>query len=95
MSTKKMTTVGVLCAMALALNLVIRFPMIPTVSFLNYDPKDVVIVIGGLMYGPMTSLIMSAVCSGLEIFYRGGTQRLGSTSITGRKTARYSDWLPV
>ena len=73
MSTKKMTTVGVLCAMALALNLVIRFPMIPTVSFLNYDPKDVVIVIGGLMYGPMTSLIMSAVCSGLEIFYRGGT----------------------
>ena len=72
MSTKKLTTIGVLCAMALALTMTLRFPMLPTVSFLKYDPKDVVIVVGGFIYGPMSALLMSAICSGLEIMFRGG-----------------------
>lgn len=73
MSTKKITTMGILCAMAIIVNLFIHFPIIPTVSFLHYDPKDIVIVISGFIYGPLTAFLMSMVCSILEIFYRGGT----------------------
>lgn len=73
MSTKKITTLGVLCAMAVIINVTIHFPMVPAVSWLNYDPKDIIIVIGGFIYGPMSSLLMSAICSVLELMYRGGT----------------------
>lgn len=73
MNTKKITTVGMLCAMAIIINLMINFPIIPSVSFLKYDPKDIIIVIGGFIFGPLTSLIMSAITSVLEIVYRGGT----------------------
>ena len=47
MSTKKITTVGMLCAMAMIVNVLISFPIVPAVSFLRYDPKDILIVIGG------------------------------------------------
>lgn len=73
MNTKKITTIGMLCAMAIIINLMISFPIIPPVSFLKYDPKDIIIVIGGFIFGPLTSLIMSAITSVLEIVYRGGT----------------------
>lgn len=73
MSTKKITTVGMLCAMAVIVNFVIRFPIIPSVSFLKYDPKDIIIVIGGFIFGPFIALIMSAITSVLEVMYRGGT----------------------
>ncbi len=71
--TKKMTTVGLLCAMAMVLNLLISFPIVPAVSFLKFDPKDIVIVIGGFIYGPLTSFVISAICSVLELLFRGGT----------------------
>ena len=44
MSTKKITTVGMLCAMAMIVNVFISFPIVPAVSFLRYDPKDILIV---------------------------------------------------
>jgi riboflavin transporter len=71
-STKKITTIAMLTAMAMVLNLLIQFPIVPAVSFLSYDPKDIIIVIGGFIYGPFTSFIMSALCSFLEIAFRGG-----------------------
>ena len=67
MSTKKITTVGMLCAMAMIVNVFISFPIVPAVSFLRYDPKDILIVIG-----PMTSLLMSFICSIFEIMLKGG-----------------------
>lgn len=71
-TTKKMTTVGILCAMAMILTLMVHFPIVPAVNFLSYDPKDIVIVLGGFIYGPLVSFVMSAICSILEIFFRGG-----------------------
>ncbi|MCI5773229.1 MAG: ECF transporter S component [Erysipelotrichaceae bacterium] len=72
MSTKKITTVGILCAMAMVVNLLISFPLVPAVSFLKYDPKDIIIVMGGFIYGPLTAMLMSFICSVLEIMFRGG-----------------------
>ncbi len=45
--TKKVTTIGMLCAFAYIMTLVAR---IPIVLFLKYDPKDIVIAIGGFIY---------------------------------------------
>ena len=73
MNTKKITTIGILCAMAVVINVLIHFPMVPAVSFLSYDPEDIIIVIGGFIYGPMISLLMSGITSVLELMYRGGT----------------------
>ena len=71
--TKKITTIGMMCAMAMVVNLLIHFPIIPSVSFLSYDPKDIVIVIAGFIYGPFSAFVMSAICAVLDIMFRGGT----------------------
>ena len=57
---KKLTTLGMLAAIAYVVMLVGRFPL---VLFLSYDPKDVVIVIAGFLYGPMSSFLISAAVS--------------------------------
>lgn len=73
MSVKKIATIGVLCAMAMVVNILIHFPIVPAASFMNYDPKDIVIVTGGFIMGPMAVVIMSSICSVLELMIRGGT----------------------
>ena len=58
--TRKITTVGMLCALAY---IAVAFGRIPLVLFLKYDPKDVVITFGGLLFGPLTSFVMAFVVS--------------------------------
>lgn len=71
--TKKITTIGMMCAMAMVMNLLLHFPIIPAVSFLNYDPKDIVVVIASFIYGPFSAFVMSAICAVLDVMLRGGT----------------------
>ncbi len=73
MSVKEMTTLAIMSAMALILSMFAVFPLVPLVSWLTYDPKDVVIVIGGFIYGPFSVFIMSGITSILEIAIKGGT----------------------
>lgn len=47
-STKKMTVLALFCALAVVLTLLFRVPLVPSVSFLTYDAKDVVIGMGGI-----------------------------------------------
>ena len=63
--TRKLTTVGMLCALAYVVMLVGR---IPIVLFLKYDPKDVIIAIGGLILGPLTSFSVALIVSFVEMF---------------------------
>lgn len=63
--TKKLTTVGMLCALAYV---AVVFGRIPLILFLRYDPKDVVIAIGGLIFGPLTSFSVSLIVSLIELF---------------------------
>ena len=74
--TKKLTTIAMLAALAYAVMAVGRLP-ISTVSFLQYDPKDIVIVIGGFIYGPLTSFLISAVVSLVEMFTVSDTGIIG------------------
>lgn len=62
--TKKLTTIGMLCALAYVVAVVGRIPL---VLFLKYDPKDIIIAIGGLIFGPLTSFFISLIVSLIEM----------------------------
>ena len=68
--TKKLVTIGMLCALAYVAVIVGRVPL---VLFLKYDPKDVIIVIGGLIFGPLTSFAIAVIVSVVEMFTISGT----------------------
>ncbi len=59
--------VGMLCAVAFAVAWLASL-MPPVLLFLKYDPKDVIITLAGLIYGPLTSVLISVVVSVLEMF---------------------------
>ena len=60
--TRRLTLMAMIAAMSYVVMLVGR---IPVVMFLKYDPKDIVIAIGGFMLGPgaaaLTSLLVSLI----------------------------------
>lgn len=62
--TRKITTLGMLCALAY---IAVAFGRIPLVLFLKYDPKDVIIAVGGLLFGPLTSFLMAFTVSFIEM----------------------------
>ena len=72
--TRKITTVAMLSAMSYLLMLVGR---VPIVLFLKYDPKDVIITIGGFIMGPLTSFVISLIVSLVEMFTASDTGLIG------------------
>lgn len=68
--TKKLTTIGMLCAFAYVVAAVARVPL---VLFLKYDPKDVIIVIGGFLFGPLTSFVITVIVSVVQLFTTSAT----------------------
>lgn len=74
MTTKELTTLAMLTATAYALVTTVR---IPIVLFLKYEPKDVVITIGGFLMGPMAVLISSTVVALIEMFTISETGIIG------------------
>ncbi len=71
-STKKITTLGMFTAIAVVFCLLVRIPLVPSVSFLSYDPKDIIIGIAGFLYGPMSAFLVSMLSSAIELLFRGG-----------------------
>ena len=72
--TKKLTTVAMLCAMSYVAMLVCR---IPIVLFLKYEPKDVLITMGGFLFGPLVSFLVSLVVSLVEMVTVSDTGLIG------------------
>lgn len=62
--TRKLTTIAMLCAITYVVMAVGR---IPVVLFLKYDPSDVIVTLGGFIWGPMTSCIVSVIVAVLEM----------------------------
>ena len=62
--TKKLTTVGMLCAFTYVATVIGRIPL---VLFLKYDPKDIIIAISGLIFGPLTSFSVALIVSLVEM----------------------------
>lgn len=61
---RRLCVMAVLCAMAFAAVAVIR---IPVVSFLKYEPKDVLLVIGGFLFGPLAGGLMATAVAFIEL----------------------------
>lgn len=72
--TKMLVTLGMLCALAYIAAALLRFPV---VLFLRYDPKDAVIAIAGLAYGPAAAIAVTLTVSAAQLFTVSGTGLLG------------------
>lgn len=72
MNLKKITAMALISVLAYVSVLVIKVP----IQFLDYDAKDVIIVIGGLILGNIPAIIMSFLSSLLEL-------TVGSSGIVG------------
>ena len=75
LNTKTMVVMAMMTAMAYAAVTLFR---IPVVSFLKYEPKDVIITIGGFMFGPLASVLMSLVVSLVEMVTISDTGPIGA-----------------
>ena len=64
-STKRLTTLAMLAALSLLVMFLIRFPLF--LPFLTYEPKDVIIIIGGFLYGPLAAMLIIVVTSLIEM----------------------------
>lgn len=64
LSVKKMVLLAMLAAIAYMVVVLVR---IPVVLFLKYEPKDVIITIGGFLLGPAASFTTSLLVSLLEM----------------------------
>lgn len=73
-NAKTLAAAGMLCALAYAATALGRIPL---VLFLKYDPKDVVIAIGGLLFGPLTSASVALTVSVAEMFTLSETGLVG------------------
>ena len=72
--TKKIITIGTLCAITYVIMAVGR---IPVVLFLKYDPSDVIVTLGGLIWGPMTSCVVAIIVATIEMITVSDTGILG------------------
>ena len=71
---RKLILLSVFAAIAYIMVSLIR---IPVVLFLKYEPKDVIITIAGFLLGPLSSLIVSAVVSLIEMVSISETGPIG------------------
>ena len=74
-SVKEMVLIAMLAALAYVLMTLVR---IPVVLFLKYEPKDVIITIGGFLLGPMAAFITSFVVSLVEMVTVSDTGPIGA-----------------
>lgn len=63
--TKKMTMLAIMAAAAYAVMVVGRIPM---VLFLKYDPKDIILIITGFLFGPFSAFLVILVVCLIEMF---------------------------
>ena len=73
--TKKITMIAMLVAASLVAVSLFR---IPIVLFLKYEPKDVIITIGGFLFGPFTAFLVSAAVAVIEMFTMSDTGVIGA-----------------
>lgn len=50
---------------------------VPMISFLNYEPKDVILILGGLIFGPVFALILAVLVPFFEMITFSSTGVIG------------------
>jgi len=72
---RALISMAMLCALAFAADALLRIPNIG--GFLTYEPKDVILTIGGFIFGPVAGLLMSLVVCLLEMVTVSTTGPIG------------------
>ncbi|MDD4694048.1 MAG: ECF transporter S component [Firmicutes bacterium] len=67
MSLRKLAVMSVLVALSIVFTMFIKIPF-PPAPFLVYEPGDVPILFGGLLFGPLAALVMTVTASVLMGF---------------------------
>lgn len=73
-NVKKLVLMAMMAAVAYLLAFFIR---IPVFGFLSFEPKDVILVIGGFLLGPMAAFITSVVVALIEMVTYSTTGPIG------------------
>lgn len=73
-NAKKLTATAMFCAIAFV---AVTIGRIPIILFLSYDPKDIIITLGGLIWGPATAFLISLVVSLVEMITISDTGVIG------------------
>lgn len=75
---KKMVLLAMLAAISYMMVSLVRIPIFPAAPFLKYEPKDVIITIGGFALGPLASFIVSILVSLIEMVTISETGPIGA-----------------
>ena len=65
-NTRSLCGMAILSALSIASLLVVKFPIFPQVSFLEYDLADVFMLIATFIYGPVYGVALCAITSVLQ-----------------------------
>ena len=74
---KNLIMIAIFSAIAYLVMVLIRISIVPAAPFLKYDPKDVVIAIGGFLFGPLSALLMSVIVAFIEMITVSTTGPIG------------------
>lgn len=66
-TVKKITTLAMLAALAYVVMVFVRIPIMPAAPYLEYDPKDILLVMAGFLIGPVESTIIIILVCALEL----------------------------
>jgi len=76
--TGKLVINAMLAALAYIVYLFMpKITLVPALPFLHYDPKDIVIAIGGFLFGPLSVIAVSVTVSLVEWFTVSTTGHFG------------------
>ncbi len=60
-NVRMLTQMAMLAALSIILVYAVHFPIFPAAPFLEYDPADIMLIIGTFLYGPVPGLMLTAV----------------------------------
>lgn len=71
MNIKKLSNIGVMTALSVIMMILIKFPIIPTMPFLLYEPGDIPILVISFLYGPVPAIISTMISSVMMAIFTG------------------------
>lgn len=74
-TSDRLAKMAIMVALSIVLVMIIHIPIFPAVSFLEYDPADIPILIGTFAFGPASGVILTvvtAVIQGISVSANSG-----------------------
>lgn len=77
MRIKDMVLLSMLSALAFVSAVLVKIPIMPSAPFLRFDVKDAIIIIGGIMYGPLSAFGVSFIVCLIQMMLTGESGLIG------------------